>query len=217
MEVSIRDKILDYIIRNRVSTTEVADCLGKSGVFAGVHAINRGHFAAGNIYWVYAKDESNWNVHDQFRNIPEGSVVLVVNVNCGERAIFGEIVSKFALLYKRAVALVIEGNLRDAPRLIKENYPIWCRGFSPVGCFNKQTQPLDEKAKEKFDKLYNGAIAVCDDSGAVFIPADQINEEFYQKLEAIEAQEDIWADCINRRKWDTYDTICLKKYRSNKD
>ena len=28
----------------------------------------------------------------------------------------------------------------------------------------------------------------------------------------IEEQEDIWFDCIDRRKWDTFDTVCMKKY-----
>lgn len=42
---------------------------------------------------------------------------------------------------------------------------------------------------------------------------EYINEEFYNKLEFIEQQEDIWYDCIDRRKWDTYKTICIKAYK----
>ena len=57
---------------------------------------------------------------------------------------------------------------------------------------------------------------VCDDSGVVIIEKDNLTEKFYQKLEAIEEQEDIWFDCIDRRKWDTFDTVCLKKYRDEK-
>ena len=41
----IESKILAYIRRNRVSTTEVADCLGKSGAIEGVSAVNPGMFA----------------------------------------------------------------------------------------------------------------------------------------------------------------------------
>jgi len=40
-----------------------------------------------------------------------------------------------------------------------------------------------------------------------------MNEKFLQKLDWIEEQEDIWFDCIDRLKWDTFDTVCLKKYR----
>ena len=105
--------------------------------------------------------------------------------------------------------------MRDAHRLIKEQYPIWCTGFSPVGCFNaKNNQPFDEAIIKDRMKNVDGSIMVCDDSGVVIIPKEQITEDMYQKLIAIEEQEDIWFDCIDRRKWDTFDTVCLKKYKN---
>lgn len=55
-------------------------------------------------------------------------------------------------------------------------------------------------------------MAVCDDSGVVVIPKHELTEAFLQKLAAIEEQEDIWYDCIDRKKWSTYRTICLKDY-----
>ena len=104
--------------------------------------------------------------------------------------------------------------MRDAHRLIKEKYPIWCKGFTPVGCFNTENEtPMNpEIVKDRMNRI-DGAIMVCDDSGVVIIPKEEINEEFYQKLIDIEEQEDIWFDCIDRRKWDTFDTVCLKKYK----
>ena len=69
---------------------------------------------------------------------------------------------------------------------------------------------------EKRKDHYQGAIAVCDDSGVVVIPKGFISEEFYNRLVAIEEQEDIWYDCIDRRKWSTYKTICLKEYLKDK-
>ena len=56
-------KIIDFIKRNRVCTTEVADCLGKTGVLENVMPINQGQFKVGNVKWVYAYAESNWHVH----------------------------------------------------------------------------------------------------------------------------------------------------------
>ncbi len=60
--------------------------------------------------------------------------------------------------------------------------------------------------------FFQGAIAVCDDSGVVIIPKDFVTEDFYGKLLQIELQEDIWYDCIDRKKWSTYRTVCLKDY-----
>jgi hypothetical protein len=63
---------------------------------------------------------------------------------------------------------------------------------------------------------YDGAIAVCDDTGVTIIPKNVQDESFIDKLNAMEELEDIWFDCIDRRKFDTFDTVCLKKYLESK-
>ena len=211
--MDITEKIIDYIRTNKVSTTEVADCLGKSGVLPNIYPVNRGQFRAGRVRWIYAYDESNWSVHEMARDIQPGEIVYIEAFDCKDRAIVGELVSKFIIFYKKGAALVTNARMRDAHRLIKERYPIWCTGFSPVGCFNRKNDPpFDENIVRTRTEEMNGAVMVCDDSGVVLVPKDLLTEEFYGKLEAIEEQEDIWFDCIDRRKWDTFDTVCLKKY-----
>lgn len=209
----IQKSIIKKIKRNRISTTEVADCLGKTGVLVGAHAVNRGHFKVGKVKWIYAYNDSNWSIHEQARDVEEGDVVLIEAFNCGDRATIGELVSKFMLLYKQAEAVVTNHYLRDGNDLIKQNYPVWCKGFTPVGCFNvKIEEPLDPQIKAEHEALYEGSIAVCDDTGVVIIPKEYHTEEFLQKLDDIENQEDIWFECLDHRKWDTYDIVCLKKY-----
>ena len=131
---------------NKVSTTEVADCLGKTGVLPGIYPINRQQFAVGKIKWVYAYNESNWDVHEQVRDVQKGDVVYIECFDCNERAIIGELVSKYILLYRGGAAIVTNGRMRDAHKLIKENYPIWCTGVSPVGCFNTKNEVFFNKS-----------------------------------------------------------------------
>lgn len=210
---AIRQKIIDYIRRNRVSSTEVADCLGKTGAIPNVRALTPRHFCVGPVHWIYTYDETNWPVHEQAEDVPQDSIVVVEAFDCHDRAVFGDLVAKYLLLYKQAAGIVVMGNLRDVHRLIKENWPIWCAGTNPVGCFNrKPSHPFDEEIlRERRDK-YDGAIAVCDDTGTVIIPASAADESFIGKLEFIEEQEDVWYECIDRRKWSTFKTICLKAY-----
>jgi 4-hydroxy-4-methyl-2-oxoglutarate aldolase len=211
--IFLKQAIIDYIKRNKVSSTEVADCLGKTGAIPDVQAVNRGHFCVGNVFWAYAYGESNWDVHEQMEKVKEGDIVFVEVFDCNDRAIFGELVAKYVLLYRQAAAIVVTGKLRDAQNLIKENWPIWCTGFTPIGCFNeKLSKSLSKDIIRERREKYDGAIAVCDDTGVVIIPKDQHNEELYKKLEFIEEQEDIWFDCIDRIKMSTYETVCLKKY-----
>ena len=215
----IQKEIIAYIKRNRVSTTEVADSLGKTGAVANVHAVNRGHFCVGAVRYIFGHTESNWPIHDQARFVQEDEVVLMDGIDVKGRALVGELVSKFILLYRGAQAIVMLGNARDANDLIKQNYSVWCEGFNPVGCFNRDV-PLTEEIKAEVHRkqaLYDGAVAVCDDTGVVIIPKNQLTDDFLGKLHHIEAQEDIWFDCVDHRKWDTYDTVCLKKYLMDAD
>lgn len=218
MIADIQNEIITKIRKNRISTTEVADCMNKTGVLKDSHAVNRGHFATGRIKWVYAYEESNWSIHEQVRDVQPGDVVMIEAFNCGDRATIGELVSKFILLYKEAVAIISNANLRDGNDLIKQNFPIWCKGFNPVGCFNKKIEePLKKEILEEHKAKYDGSIAVCDDTGVVIIPKELHTESFLEKLDNIEKQEDIWFDCLDRRKWNTYDIVCLKKYLQDKE
>ena len=211
--MDIKSKIIDFIRRNRVSTTEVADCLGKTGALENVMPINKGHFKVGNVKWVYAYAESNWDVHEQILNTEENDIVFIEAFDCKHRAIIGELVCKYILLYRQASAIVCTAKFRDAGALLRENYPIWCTGFTPVGCFNTKPEiPLDSAIVEKHSSKYDGAIAVCDDCGVVFIPKELHTEEFLQKLVKIEEQEDIWFSRLDHYKESTFDIVCLKKY-----
>lgn len=211
--MDIREKIIDYLTRNRVSTTEVADVLGKTGVLPNLMPVNKGHYKAGKIKWIYAYEESNWPVHEQIVDIEEDCVVFVDTFSCGDRAIFGELVSKYILLYHQSRAIVINGKMRDASALIKENWPIWCDGFTPVGCFNrKPSTEINEQWKKEHYEFFDGAVAVCDDCGVVVVPKDKLTEDFLNGLEHIEDQEDIWFDRLDHYKESTFDIVCKKKY-----
>jgi 4-hydroxy-4-methyl-2-oxoglutarate aldolase len=208
------DEIIRKIRQNRISSTEVADCLNKTGnLDYGLYALNARHFKVGRVKWTYALNESNWEHHRQVADIAPGYVIITEPFNCGERAIFGDLVTKYLMLYRESEALVVLGKLRDIPHLIKENYAIWLKGVSPIGCFNVKSEvDLDEAIIAERRLKYDDSIAVCDDSGVIIIPKEMHTEEFLKKLDWIEEQEDIWFDCIDRRKWSTYDTVCLKKY-----
>ena len=215
---AITEKILKYIRRNRVSSTEVADCLGKTGALEGVSAVNRGHFAVGPVRYVYGHSESNWSIHEQVRDVQPGEVVVMDGIDVKGRALVGELVSKFILLYRESAAIVALEKMRDANDLIKNDFAVWCPGFTPVGCFNKnvpETDAIKQIAAERKVR-YDGTIAVCDDTGVVIVPKEQLTDAFYRKLVEIEEQEDVWFNCVDLRKWNTFDTVCLKKYKKGK-
>jgi regulator of RNase E activity RraA len=209
----MKDKIIDYIKRNRISTTEVADCLNKSGALENIMPVNKGHFKAGNVKWVYAYKESNWDVHEQIISTKENDIVFIEAFECNGRAIIGELVCKYILLYLQAKAIICNAKFRDASALLRENYPIWCAGFTPVGCFNKKPEhDLDIAICNKHKSTYDDTIAVCDDCGVVIIPKELHTQEFLDKLVKIEEQEDIWFNRLDHHKENTFEIVCQKKY-----
>jgi regulator of RNase E activity RraA len=210
-----QDEIIQFIRTNRISSTEIADCLGKSGLLSeGLTPVTRGHFRVGRVSYAVAVAGSNYPVHQDIENLGPDTVVLVDALDCQNKSLCGNLVAKYLLLYRQSQALVALGNLRDAPHLIREAYPIWCNGFSPIGCSNQAVDlaPYKEQIDERRDS-FKGRIAVCDDSGVVVIPMEAEND-FMERLHWIEDLEDVWFDCIDRRKWSTFETVCLKRYES---
>lgn len=210
---AIERQTLEKIRTNRISTTEVADCLGKRGALPGMAPLNRGHFEVGRVFFAYAYGGSNWELHEQLREVKRGDVVMVESHGCEGKALFGELVAKYLLLYKGATAIVANGLLRDAHRLYRENWPIWSLGVTPVGCINKpNNEELDPAVHDDWRSRYEGAVAVCDDGGVVIVPKADLTQDFLKKLDFIEIQEDIWFFCVDTKKWSTYETVCKKRY-----
>mgnify|MGYP002151697664 CR=1 FL=1 len=210
--MSIKNKIIEYIKENRISTTEVADALGKKGVLSGVQSMLNVVHRVGIIRTIFSANNSNYFVHEQIRDIEKGEVVIIYTHNCDDRAIIGDLVSKFVLLYKGASAIVVDGLVRDAARLKRENYAVWAKGVTPLGCFNERADPFPVHQENEIRRQVNGGIAICDDGGVVIIPNDHINPEMLLSLKKIEQQEDIWNFCLNTLKWDTKRIICDKEY-----
>ena len=212
-----RDKIVTFIHRNRVSTTEVADALGKSGVLPGLIPITPDIHRVGPVRLIFTAHDSNFDVHDKFRAIEAGEVVIVFAHECLDRAIFGALVAKFALLYRGAAALVVDGLVRDASELRRERNAIWSSGVSPLGCFNAPAAPFPAEREAELKAAYDGGVAICDDGGVTVIPAARLDGDMFERLERIELQEDVWSYCLDTLKWDTKRIVCDKAYLDSPD
>ncbi|WP_061298532.1 RraA family protein [Leptospira borgpetersenii] len=213
MEI-IKKKITSLIEKNKISTVELSDALGKKGVLSGFRPLTQGKYVVGEVTYVFTYHESNWPLHKQIEAIEEGRIVFVDSFDCGDKALFGDLVAKYICLYKSSKAIVANGFIRDAHTLLKEKYPIWSFGVTPLGCENKDVIASEEvrRASDIRLKTLDGCLLIADDSGVAIIEKNEINETTLKKLEFIELQEDIWYYCIDTLKWSTYKTICEKAY-----
>lgn len=210
--MTVLQRIIDVIKRNRISTTEVADAMGKRGVLPGVHPVTSDLHCVGVIRPVFTAFGTNYGIHDQVRDVQEEEIVVVYAHECEGRAILGDLVCKYITLYRRAGAVVVNGMVRDAARLRRERYPVWSTGVTPLGCYNVKAEPYPEEEEARVRSEVTGGIAVCDDGGVVIVPACDVNETMLENLEKIELQEDIWFYCLNVLKWDTKRIVVDREY-----
>jgi len=208
-------EIIHFIQSNRISTTEVADALGKEGVFSSVTPLSSDNHTVGRARCVFVANNSNYTLHEQIRDVQDGEVVIVNVHNCDGRAVMGDLMSKYLLLYRRAKAIVVDGLVRDASRLRREGYLIWAKGVTPLGCFNTPADPFPSEKEKQMVEKYDGGVAVCDGGGVVIIPKNRLNEDTLERLAKIELIEDIWYYCLDTLKWDTKKIVCDRAYFDN--
>ena len=64
----------------------------------------------GEVQYLYAIQDSNWTVHEDLDKVPVADkVVLIDAIDVHGRAIIGDIVSKYILLYMGNKAIVCTG------------------------------------------------------------------------------------------------------------
>ena len=208
-------EIIKYIKKNRVSTTEVADALSKQGSLKNIRPLDYQNslHKVGKIKCIFAFNESNFLVHQGAKYAKKDEVIIIFCEKCNDKAIIGDLISKYLILYKEVSAIVVVGSVRDLPRLTKEKYPIWCEGFNPVGVENHFTGNFPKKIKDSIMKKYEGGIAVCDLTGVVIVPKKDVNSKTLKRIKLIEKQEDIWYHHLDVKKWDTKKIIVDKAYK----
>lgn len=209
--MNLESEIVELIRKNRISTTEIADALGKTGSLPGLLPLNSLKYAVGKVRLIEPMNDSNYILHKEIEAVEPGEVIHIRPIGFSDVAVFGDLVAKYTLLYKQAAAIVVEGNVRDTARLVREQYPIWCMGSNPVGAVNFKTHSEEAQVGSQQSRI-NGGIAICDEGGVVIIPANLIDSDLSKKLKHIEALEDLWHYCLNTLKWSTYDIVVKKRY-----
>ena len=88
--------IIDYIKKNRVSTTEVADALNKTGAIDKLKPLNNNNniHKVGKVKCIFASYESNFYVHDQIQEIKEDEIPFIITYKCKDKAIIGDLITK---------------------------------------------------------------------------------------------------------------------------
>lgn len=202
------NEIIDRIRSLSLSSTQVADALGKKGGLSGFNILNFNGRLVGRTAIVYTYGRSNFHLHQSIQNVECNSIVVIIPIDCSNLAIFGELVTRFLFEKKSAIALVVLGNIRDYDEIENNNYPIWFYGTNPIGCSNKEPKiSLNKQKPDEFYSLDNG-VGVLDKTGFTVIENSLLTEKTITALNNIKDKEILWEKEIFTHNKTTFEVIC---------
>lgn len=199
----MRYEIINFIREHRISTCNVVDALEQNTVYNLQPMAKRSH-AVGEVHFLHSFCGSNWITHKELAAAPQGRI-LFIHPHGSDLAVIGGLMAEYAFEYKRAVAVVVNGNIRDADDI--DRHFIWYRGVTPMAC-NKMPIATSSTFIERLRRTHQDGIMVCDASGVALIEPGQINKDTYNRLVSIKEREREWMRKLQKG-MSTFEITCF--------
>lgn len=203
------EQFIEYVESMKPSTCDIADSTSEKIAITNLQNINSTDYIVGRVNWIYLEKKSNYNLHKMAVDIQKGSIVVVDAYDFDDCAIAGELVSTYIFETKKAAAMIVCGKLRDAKYLKQHGFPIWCNGFTPLGCLNKKEKTdTTSKTYNTSKSLFYGKIAICDENGVILVPNTVNFEELRKSIDKIREREERWFYQLKHKNMSTFEIVC---------
>jgi 3-hexulose-6-phosphate synthase/6-phospho-3-hexuloisomerase len=171
---------------SKVSTSNISDAMHRKGAMIGIRPIRLGYHMIGKALTVRTID-GDWAKPIQAIDKAEKGWVLVIDVNGGKTAIWGELATWSARL-KGLAGVVIDGTARDIDDIYQMDFPIFCRYFSPAAGEPKGFGEIGAEIICGGQTVRTGDWVIGDDSGVVVVP-QEIAQEIANRSNSIKEAE----------------------------
>ena len=179
----------------QVSTPNISDAMHRKGAMQHIRPIRSGFHMVGKALTVQTMN-GDWAKPVEAIDSAEKGAVLVIDVNGGKTAIWGELATWSAKM-KGLAGVVIDGAIRDFDDIMNIDFPVFCRhivsnagepkGFGEIGaeisCGNQIVQ--------------SGDWIIGDDSGVVVVRQQQAQEIANRALDVKEHEDRIREEIKN--------------------
>ena len=172
-----------------VSTPNISDAMHKHGAMEGIKPIRPGFHMVGKALTVRTMD-GDWAKPIEAIDKAEKGYVIVVDVNGGKTAIWGELATWSAKL-KGLAGVVIDGAVRDVDDILKMDFPVFCRHISPNAGEPKGFGEIGAEITCGNQTVQTGDWVIGDDSGVVVVPQETAQEIANRALDIKEQENRI--------------------------
>jgi len=169
-----------------VSTPNISDAMHKQGAMHKIRPILPGFHMVGQALTVRTMD-GDWAKPIEAIDKTENGWVLVIDVNGGKTAVWGELATWSAKL-KGLAGVVIDGAVRDYDDLVKIKFPIFSRYIVPNAGEPKGFGEIGVEIACGNQTVRTGDWIIGDDSGVVVVPQD-IAQEIANRALDVKEQE----------------------------
>jgi 3-hexulose-6-phosphate synthase/6-phospho-3-hexuloisomerase len=172
-----------------VSTPNVSDGMHKKGAMQNIRPIKLGFHMVGRALTVQTLN-GDWAKPIEAIDKAKKDTVIVVDVNGGKTAIWGELATWSAKI-KGLAGVVIDGTVRDLDDIIKMDFPVFCRHISSNAGEPKGFGEIGAEITCGGQTVQTGDWIIGDDSGVVVVPQETAQEIANRALDVKEHEDRI--------------------------
>jgi len=172
-----------------VSTPNISDAMHKQGAMIDIRPAKLDYHMVGQALTVRTID-GDWAKPIEAIDKAEKNQVIVVDVNAGKTAIWGELATRSAKV-KGLAGVVIDGAIRDLDDIIKIGLPVFARYVSPNAGEPKGLGEIGTEIQCGNQTVKSGDWMIGDDSGVVVVPQEIAQEIANRALDVKEHENRI--------------------------
>lgn len=172
-----------------VSTPNISDAMHKTGAMQDIRPVRLGFHMVGRALTVRTID-GDWAKPIEAIDKAEKDQIIVVDVNGGKTAIWGELATWSAKL-KGLAGVVIDGAVRDLDDIVKIDFPIFCKHISSNAGEPKGFGEIGAEITCGNRIVRSGDWIIGDDSGVVVVPQETAQEIANRALDVREHENRI--------------------------
>jgi len=172
-----------------VSTPNISDAMHKQGAMQNIRPIKLGFHMVGRAYTIRTID-GDWAKPIEAIDKADEGWIIVVDVNSGKTAIWGELATWSAKL-KGLAGVVIDGAIRDLDDIIQMDFPIFYKYITPSAGEPKGLGEIGAEIQCGGQNVRNGDWIIGDDSGVVVVPQEIAQEIANRALDVKEHENRI--------------------------